>query len=242
MDGYERRRSSNRHSTAFSISFLAFCPFPCHETSSIFPRSETSPSKARLVNGARCTVAGLPPDRIHCVGEERGMERGGREDGAVTEQRTGQRWRKGSCVYDLSTSLEREKVGRHPPPSVRPTDKPSFFCNFRARSPGNPWKIRDPTETVLLSRRVTRVSGFVAFLSLLSNVSAARPPWTRTKLRPCNPPLWKIGRNFGRIYPTFRSFRIAMPYIAITFHALERQSRDRFFLFSFSNGFSLKVF
>lgn len=145
-------------------------------------------------------------------------------------------------MYDLSTSLEREKVGRHPPPSVRPTDKPSFFCNFRARSPGNPWKIRDPTETVLLSRRVTRVSGFVAFLSLLSNVSAARPPWTRTKLRPCNPPLWKIGRNFGRIYPTFRSFRIAMPYIAITFHALERQSRDRFFLFSFSNGFSLKVF
>lgn len=129
---------------------------------------------------------------VHRVGEERGMERGGREDGAVTEQRTGQRWRKGSCVYDLSTSLEREKVGRHPPPSVRPTDKPSFFCNFRVRSPGNPWKIRDPTETVLLSRRVTRVSGFVAFLSLLSNVSAARPPWTRTKLRPCN-------RRFGRL-------------------------------------------
>lgn len=223
---------------SLSVSFHATKLHPSSPGAKAVHRRQGSSTE----HGARWPDYHPIESAVHRVGEERGMERGGREDRAVTEQRTGQRWRKGSCVYDLSTSLEREKVGRHPPPSVRPTDKPSFFCNFRARSPGNPWKIRDPTETVLLSRRVTRVSGFVAFLSLLSNVSAARPPWTRTKLRPCNPPLWKIGRNFGRIYPTFRSFRIAMPYIAITFHALERQSRDRFFLFSFSNGFSLKVF
>lgn len=59
-------------------------------------------------------MAGLPADRIHRVGKERGREeREDREDGAVTERRTGQRRRKGSCVYDLSTSLQRGKVGRY---------------------------------------------------------------------------------------------------------------------------------
>lgn len=208
-------------------------------------------------------MAGLLPDRIRrapCSGREGQGKRGSRGQSCLNNV---QRWRKGSCVYDLSTSFQRGKERTIPrvfPSSVRPTDKPSFFCNFRARSPGNPWKIRDPTETVLLSRRVTtRVSGFVVLLSLLQRLTARRSPrvvlpWTRTKLRPCNLPLWKIGRNFGRIYPTCtspllpflpnRDPQTRCSYIAIIFHALERQPRDRSFFsfFSFSNGFSLKVF
>lgn len=135
------------------------------------------------------------------------------------------------------------------PPSVRPTDKPSFFCNFRARSPGNPWKIRDPTETVLLSRRVTtRVSGFVVLLSLLSNVLPTLVVSSRGREQNCD----RVTCRFARLEeisvefiqlapppplpPESRSSRDSLPatpYIAITFHALERQSRDRLFLFFF---------
>lgn len=51
-----------------------------------------------------------------------------------------------------------------PLPRSATADKPSFLCNFRGRFHGNPREIHDPTESVLLSRRVTRVpSSFVAF-------------------------------------------------------------------------------
>lgn len=81
-------------------------------------------------------------------------------------------------------------------------------------------------------------------------------PWTRTKLRPCNPPLRKIGRNFGRIYPTCTSpspsSRIAILTRLVARNAVHRHYVSRVgeavegsplsFLLSFSNGFSLKVF
>lgn len=81
-------------------------------------------------------------------------------------------------------------------------------------------------------------------------------PWTRTKLRPCNPPLRKIGRNFGRIYPTCTSpspsSRIAILTRLVARDAVHRHYVSRVgeavegsplsFLLSFSNGFSLKVF
>lgn len=168
-------------------------------------------------------MAGLPPDRIRrapCSGREGQEKRGSRGQSCLNSV---QRWRKGSCVYDLSTSFQRGKERTIPrvfPSSVRPTDKPSFFCNFRARSPGNPWKIRDPTETVLLSRRVTtRVSGFVVLLSLLQRLTARRSPSSsRGREQNCD----RVTCHFGRLEeisvefirlappPSFRSFRIAI--------------------------------
>lgn len=70
-------------------------------------------------------------------------------------------------------------------------------------------------------------------------------------MRACNLPLWKIGRNFGRIYPTCAhsipnrdpprlAFLVRRHYISRVEEATP--SKGSSLLFSFSNGFSLKVF
>lgn len=160
MDIKRDRRggSSNRNNSISTTgSRFLFHSTSSHSLSTRFTKLyRTSPgAKRRLINEGWPVHTGLLPDRIRCAskGEDRELSERAFGTKKVEERR--------SCVYDLSTSFQRGGKVVFPSPSVRPTDKPSFFCNFRGRSPGNPWKIRDPTESVPLSRRVTRVSGFV---------------------------------------------------------------------------------